>query len=46
MKRNRWFVAVALALAVAIASTPTGRAWLSVFDTWWNDLLYWLEGLF
>jgi len=35
-----------LALAVAIASTPTGRAWLSVFDTWWNDLVYWLQGLF
>ena len=35
-----------LALVVAIASTPTGRAWLSVSDARWNDLIYWFQGLF
>jgi uncharacterized membrane-anchored protein len=35
-----------LALVVAIASTPTGRAWLSVSDARWNDFIYWFQGLF
>jgi uncharacterized membrane-anchored protein len=35
-----------LALMVAIATTPTGRAWLSVSDARWNDLVYWFQGLF
>ncbi|MGH3499057.1 MAG: putative cytokinetic ring protein SteA [Nocardioidaceae bacterium] len=35
-----------LALAVAIASTPSGREWLSVFDARWNDFIYWIQGTF
>lgn len=35
-----------LALVVAIASTPSGRAWLSVSDSRWNDFVYWFQGLF
>jgi len=39
-------VAGLLALAVALASTPTGERWLSVIDARWNDLFYWVRGLF
>jgi uncharacterized membrane-anchored protein len=35
-----------LALMVAIAASPTGREWLEVLDTRWDDFVYWLQGLF
>jgi len=35
-----------VALAVAVAATPTGQEWLSVIGARWNDLLYWVRGLY
>ncbi|HKE69489.1 MAG TPA: putative cytokinetic ring protein SteA [Nocardioidaceae bacterium] len=35
-----------LALMVAIGASPTGREWLDVLDARWDDLTYWLQGIF
>ncbi|WP_026257476.1 putative cytokinetic ring protein SteA [Actinopolymorpha alba] len=39
-------VAGLLALLVALAATPAGQAWLEVIGIRWNDLIYWIRGLF
>ncbi len=39
-------VAGLLAFLVALAATPAGQAWLEVVGIRWNDLVFWIQGLF
>ncbi|MFW6091116.1 MAG: putative cytokinetic ring protein SteA [Actinomycetota bacterium] len=39
-------VAGVLAVLAALTSTPTGEAYLEVVRSWWDRLVFWLQGLF
>ncbi|WP_298324482.1 putative cytokinetic ring protein SteA [Haloactinopolyspora sp.] len=39
-------IAGIVAVAAALYSTPTGRAYLDIFGSWWDRFYFWLQGLF
>lgn len=39
-------LATLLTLIIAIVLAPGGQALLTTADSWWNDFLYWVRGLF
>ncbi|NEE04687.1 putative cytokinetic ring protein SteA [Phytoactinopolyspora halotolerans] len=43
-----WLLVLAGVAAVvsAMFATPTGRAYLDIFGTWWDRFYFWLQGLF
>lgn len=39
-------IAGILAVAAAMYATPTGRAYLDIFGSWWDRFYFWVQGLF
>ncbi len=39
-------IAGILAVVAAMYATPTGRAYLDIFGSWWDRFYFWVQGLF